>query len=110
MASRRALLSGTGALLAAVSGAAVQRPPGVPLGPFGADSTAAEVTAGLDLSGTAHLVTGATSGLGLESARVLARRGAQVIATGRTLDKAAQAVRGLPGRARRRHRVRQSLR
>jgi len=108
MPSRRALLLGGAALLVAGSGAAVwslrrrvatvQRPPGMPLGPFGAASTAEEVTAGLDLSGKTYLVTGATSGLGLETARVLALRGAQVVATGRTLDKAAQALRGLPGR------------
>jgi NADPH:quinone reductase-like Zn-dependent oxidoreductase len=108
MASRRALLLGGAAVLVAGGAAAVfslrrrvaavQRPPGVPLGPFGADSTAEEVTAGLDLSGKVYLVTGATSGLGLETARVLALRGAQVIATGRTLDTAAAALRGLPGR------------
>ncbi len=108
MPSRRALLLGGAAVLvgggaAAVFSlrrrvAAVQRPPGVPLGPFVAASTAEEVTAGLDLAGKVYLVTGATSGLGLETARVLAQRGAQVIATGRTLDKAAQALRGLPGR------------
>jgi len=108
MPRRRALLVGGAALLVAGGGAtvfslrrrvaAVERPPGVPLGPFDARSTAEEVTAGLDLTGKVHLVTGATSGLGLETARVLALRGAQVVATGRTLDKAAQAVRGLPGR------------
>ncbi len=108
MRRRRALLIGGAALVVAGSAAAaftlrrrvaaVRRPPGVPLGPFGAASTAEDVTSGLDLSGKVYLVTGATSGLGLETARVLALRGAQVVATGRTLDKAAQALRGLPGR------------
>ena len=75
-----------------------QRPAGVPVGPFGSSSTAEEVTAGLDLSGKTALVTGATSGLGLETLRVLALRGAHVIATGRTLDKAQQACASVTGR------------
>jgi len=33
-----------------------------PIGPFGSDSTAEEVTRGLDLSGKTALVTGCTSG------------------------------------------------
>jgi NADP-dependent 3-hydroxy acid dehydrogenase YdfG len=64
----------------------VKRPPGVPVGPFGASSTAEEVTAGLDLSGRTALVTGANSGLGRETMRVLALRGAHVIGTARSLD------------------------
>jgi NAD(P)-dependent dehydrogenase (short-subunit alcohol dehydrogenase family) len=55
---------------------------------FNARSTAEQVTAGLDLAGKTMLVTGATSGLGYETLRVLALRGAHVLATGRTLDKA----------------------
>jgi NAD(P)-dependent dehydrogenase (short-subunit alcohol dehydrogenase family) len=76
----------------------IQRPPGVPLGPFGAESTAEEVTAGIDLSGKTALVTGANSGLGLETMRVLALRGATVIAAARTLDKAKEAGAGIRGR------------
>jgi NAD(P)-dependent dehydrogenase (short-subunit alcohol dehydrogenase family) len=68
-----------------------RRPEGVPVSQFGASSTAEDVTAGLNLSGRTALVTGATSGLGLETLRVLALRGAHVIATGRTLDRAAAA-------------------
>jgi len=75
-----------------------QRPAGVPVGPFGSSSTAEEVTAGLDLSGKTALITGATSGLGLETLRVLALRGAHVIATGRTLEKAQQACASVKGR------------
>ncbi len=61
-----------------------------PNGPsgFGYASTAEEVSAGIDLSGKRILVTGANSGLGLETMRVLALRGATVIAAARTLEKA----------------------
>jgi len=68
-----------------------------PIGPFGADSTAEEVTADLDLSGKTALVTGCTSGLGYETMRVLALRGAHVIGTGRTLEKAAAACASVTG-------------
>lgn len=74
------------------------RPEGVPIGPFGRDSTAEEVTLGLDLRGKTVLVTGATSGLGFETLRVLAMRGAHVLATGRTLEKAKEACSLVQGR------------
>ncbi|MCW2521822.1 MAG: short-chain dehydrogenase/reductase [Frankiales bacterium] len=45
---------------------------------FDFDSTALEVVAGLDLSGRRALVTGAASGIGIETARALAAAGAQV--------------------------------
>lgn len=54
---------------------------------FNRDTTAEEVLAGLDLSGKVFLVTGASSGLGKETARVLASRGAKVIMAVRSLDK-----------------------
>jgi WW domain-containing oxidoreductase len=60
---------------------------------FGYASTAEEVTAGLDLTGTTVLVTGVNSGLGQESARVLAMRGARILGAARSLDKAAAACR-----------------
>lgn len=69
------------------------KPPG-PSG-FGHGSTAEQVTQGLDLSGKTYLVTGCSSGMGLETARVLALRGAQVLATARTADKARAACAGL---------------
>lgn len=64
---------------------------------FGSASTAEDVTAGLDLSGRTVLVTGSNSGLGLETARVLALRGARVLAAARSVEKAQQAVASLPG-------------
>jgi len=62
---------------------------------FGYASTAEEVTAGLDLTGKTVLVTGASSGLGLESARVLSLRGATVLAAARSKEKALEACRGI---------------
>ncbi|WP_230689210.1 SDR family NAD(P)-dependent oxidoreductase [Catellatospora paridis] len=46
--------------------------------PFGATSTAAEVIAGVDLTGRTAIVTGGSSGLGVETARALAGAGAAV--------------------------------
>lgn len=46
--------------------------------PFGFTSTAAEVIAGVDLSGKRAIVTGASSGIGVETARALAGAGAAV--------------------------------
>ncbi len=58
---------------------------------FGFDSTSEEVTRGIDLSGTSWLITGFNSGLGEETARVLALRGAHIVGTARTASKAAEA-------------------
>ena len=55
---------------------------------FGYGSTAMEVVAGCDLAGRTMLVTGCNSGLGLETIRALASRGARIVAAARTLDKA----------------------
>lgn len=51
---------------------------------FGANSTAEEVTAGLDLAGKNILLTGCTSGLGAEACHVLALRGVRILGTART--------------------------
>lgn len=45
-----------------------------------------------DLAGQTALVTGGTAGIGLESARLLARHGAAVIITGRSRDRGAAAI------------------
>jgi WW domain-containing oxidoreductase len=70
-----------------------------PNGPsgFGYGSTAEDVTAGLSLAGKTMLVTGCNSGLGLETLRVLSLRGARVIGTARTIDKAAEACKSVGG-------------
>lgn len=65
---------------------------------FDEDATAEEVTEGLDLSGKTILVTGCTSGMGLETMRVLAMRGAHVFGTGRTLAKAQAACESVEGK------------
>ncbi len=59
---------------------------------FGHASTAEEVTAGIDLSGKTALITGVNSGLGQETARVLAMRGAHIIAVVRSMEKAETAA------------------
>ncbi len=70
-----------------------------PSGPsgFGYGSTAEQVTDGLSLAGKTLLVTGCTSGLGAEALRVLALRGACVIGTARTLEKAKLACASVVG-------------
>ena len=62
---------------------------------FGATSTTDEVLDGVDLSGKRVLVTGASAGLGVETARVLAAHGATVVGAARDLDKAHKATEGV---------------
>lgn len=69
-----------------------------PPSPFGEDSTAEEVTAGIDLSGQTIAITGANSGLGFETMRVLALRGAHVIGIARTQAKADTACASIEGK------------
>lgn len=103
--NRRSFLAGASSVAATAALSACSEPgsdafvhpPGVELGPFGPRSTAEEVTAGVDLSGKTALVTGANSGLGYETMRVLALRGARVIGTGRTLEKAESACESIGG-------------
>jgi NAD(P)-dependent dehydrogenase (short-subunit alcohol dehydrogenase family) len=70
-----------------------------PRSTFGAQSTAEEVTQGLDLTGKTALVTGCNSGIGYETMRVLALRGAHVIGTARTPEKGAEACGRIKGKA-----------
>ena len=59
---------------------------------FGFHSTTDDVIAGLDLTDQRILVTGASTGLGLETTRVLAAAGASVIMAVRDLPKGAAAA------------------
>ena len=70
---------------------------GVPRSEFHEESTAEEVTAGIDLTGKLAVVTGCTSGIGLETMRVLASRGAYGIGSSRSLDRAEKACRSVVG-------------
>jgi NAD(P)-dependent dehydrogenase (short-subunit alcohol dehydrogenase family) len=54
---------------------------------MGFETTTDEVIQGIDLTGRAALVTGASSGLGAETARVLASAGAAVTMTARDIPK-----------------------
>jgi NAD(P)-dependent dehydrogenase (short-subunit alcohol dehydrogenase family) len=53
--------------------------------PFTAESTAAEVIEGIDLTGHRAIVTGGASGIGIETARALASAGAEVTLAVRNL-------------------------
>jgi len=59
---------------------------------FGATSTTDEVLSGINLKGKRILVTGASAGLGVETARSLAAHGAQVVGAARDLNKAKAAT------------------
>lgn len=60
----------------------------------GATSTTDDVLSGIRLDGKRILVTGASAGLGVETARALAAHGATVVGAARDLDKAARAITG----------------
>jgi NAD(P)-dependent dehydrogenase (short-subunit alcohol dehydrogenase family) len=66
---------------------------------FDEDTTAAMVLEGIDLSGKTYAITGANSGLGFETMRVLTEHGARVIAISRSAEKADQAVASISGDA-----------
>ncbi len=59
---------------------------------FGATSTTDEVLADIDLKGKRILVTGASAGLGVETARALAAHGAEVVGAVRDLAKGESAT------------------
>lgn len=56
-------------------------------GSFGFDTTTDEALEGIDLTGKTILVTGASTGLGKETSRALASKGARVILAARNADK-----------------------
>lgn len=64
---------------------------------YGYGSTAEVVTQGVALKGKHFLVTGSTAGLGTETVRVLAQRGARVFASGRSKEKVSTALGRMPG-------------
>ncbi|MGM4903333.1 SDR family NAD(P)-dependent oxidoreductase [Tardiphaga sp. 866_E4_N2_1] len=67
---------------------------------FGAKSTVDEVLAGRNLKGKRFLVTGVSSGIGLETARSLAGHGADVVGTVRDVAKAESVVASIRAAAR----------
>lgn len=62
---------------------------------FDASSTTDDVLAGIDLSGRRYLVTGSSGGLGLETVRALASRGATVVMAARDREKNQRAAEGI---------------
>lgn len=69
----------------------------IPVSPFGFATTADEITAGIDLIGKTVLITGCNSGLGYQSMKTIAARGAHVLGAARTLEKAANACDSVKG-------------
>ncbi|WP_327286822.1 SDR family NAD(P)-dependent oxidoreductase [Streptomyces sp. NBC_01198] len=65
--------------------------------PFGIGATAAEVLDGVDLRGRRMIVTGGSSGLGVETVRALAAAGAQVTIATRNVATAEPLLAELPG-------------
>ncbi len=86
------------AIAALVISAGCTQAPDPDAGPFGKESTGEEVTEGIDLSGKTVVITGANSGLGYETMRVLAKRGAHVIGIARNMEKAKKACASVAGK------------
>ena len=63
--------------------------------PFGFSSTATDVIAGIDLHDHQALVTGAASGIGVETARALAAAGASTVIAARDLSAAERVADGI---------------
>jgi NAD(P)-dependent dehydrogenase (short-subunit alcohol dehydrogenase family) len=60
--------------------------------PFGSESTTDDVLGGVDLTGVNVVVTGASAGLGVETVRAVAARGATVVGLARDTAKAEKAL------------------
>lgn len=99
--NRRNLLRRGAALLAApglaACGPQIRPTEGVPRSEFDENSTAEDVTDGIDLKGKLAVVTGCTSGIGFETMRILALRGAYVVGTSRSLARAEEACKNVIG-------------
>ncbi len=76
----------------------MQKTPQTPIGSgFGPRTTAMEALGQADLTGQTAVITGGHSGLGLETARVLAEAGAKVIVPARSVTAAQAAIASIPG-------------
>jgi len=96
---RRLLQSGSAVGLSALWPYAIRADIGdIPRSDYGFATTADEVMAAIDLSGKTVLITGCNSGLGYESMRVMAAKGAHVIGTARTQEKADKACASVGGK------------
>ena len=62
---------------------------------YGSSTTAKDVLGDIDLKGKIAIVTGGYSGIGLETAKVLAEAGATVIVPARNIEKAQKAINGI---------------
>ncbi|KAK4800144.1 hypothetical protein SAY86_025509 [Trapa natans] len=62
---------------------------------FGSATTAEQVTEGIDASGLTAIITGGASGIGLETSRVLALRGAHVVIGARNMEAAKEAKKAI---------------
>lgn len=63
---------------------------------YGANTTADEVIRGIHLDGKVAIVTGGSSGLGLETVKALAKAGASVVVPARSMESAEEALKGIP--------------
>ncbi len=63
--------------------------------PFGFHTTAAEVVEGIDLSGKRMIVTGGSSGIGVETARALVGAGAEVTLAVRNVEAGSETAAGI---------------
>jgi len=99
--NRRKFLANGAAILAAPTMAAcgpeIRLADNVPRSDFDDESTAEEVTEDIDLTGKLAVITGCTSGIGFETMRVLALRGAYVVGTSRSLTRAEEACKKIAG-------------